>query len=94
MSALSLEAPDTREGARISIHSKGTLYGVDRPDRTLADLFEDGRKTTGDGNFLGTTSGQVTFGPRARTYRQLSKHLPIIKLKIFLCLFFKYLQFV
>ncbi|KAL5257674.1 hypothetical protein ACHWQZ_G012558 [Mnemiopsis leidyi] len=57
MAALSLEAPDTKEGARISVFSKGTLYGVKNPDRTLPDLFEEGRTITGDGNFLGTTSG-------------------------------------
>ena len=60
MAALSLEAPDTTEGARISVFSKGTLYGVNNPDRTLPDLFDEGRKITGDGNFLGTTSGNVS----------------------------------
>ena len=60
MADKSLEAPGTTEGARISIHSKDTLYGVDRPDRTLPDLFEEGRKISGDGDFLGsTTDGQV-----------------------------------
>ena len=57
----SLEAPATTERARISIFSKGTLYVADRPDRTLADFFEEGMKITGDGNFLGTTNGQVPF---------------------------------
>ena len=60
MAALSLEAPGTTEGARISIHSEGKgLYGVNNPERTLPDLFEEGRKATGDGNFLGTTEGEV-----------------------------------
>lgn len=59
MAALSLEAPGTTEGARISIHSEGKgLYGVNNPERTLPDLFEEGRKATGDGNFLGTTEGE------------------------------------
>jgi len=58
MAELSLEAPGTTEGSRISIHSKGTLYGIDKPDRTLPDLFEEGRSITGDGRFLGSTAGQ------------------------------------
>ena len=42
---------------------------MDDKDHTLCDLFETGRKITGDWNFLGTTTGEVRVngeGGRAR----------------------------
>ena len=61
MPLISNPAPDTSELARVSIHAKpGELYAVDNPDRTLPDLFEQGKNVTGDGNFLGTNSGNVS----------------------------------
>lgn len=53
---LSKKAPGSgEEKARISIHTtKSELYSVEDTEITLPDLFEQGRKITGDGPFLGT----------------------------------------
>ena len=60
--ALSHEVVGSTERSRKSIHgTKDSDYGCENPDRTLCDLFEQGRSKTGDGPFLGTTDGTVSY---------------------------------
>lgn len=59
MSDLSYAAPGTPAGGeRISVYTPRDQQFVDDEEHTLCDLFETGRKITGDGNFLGTTTGE------------------------------------
>jgi len=63
------ETPSPAGGERISIYTPRDQQFVDDKDHTLCDLFETGRKITGDWNFLGTTTGEVRVngvGGRAR----------------------------